>query len=306
MFCTSCGAELTPGGKFCTNCGTRVAVPEEPVVEAPAESVVEAPAEPVVEAPAEPVVETLAEPVVETPAEPAPVFENTDEPAIPEPAFEAPEEPAIPEPAVEAPDEAAPAFDAPVEPAPTQYGQSPSQAPARTKASVSAWSIFQILLLIGTLAAAALLFVGTFGYEVEPDYNNRFSAFALCAPFINGEVNLTGIWNTLIFVAVGIALVSVVCALLALLLRKPALNILPVVCSIGIAVFTVFCFYAFGDALEAFLTDYVTSYHLTNLTGYALLTECGIILIAVCALNVILGIVGLALGKKAEKTPALA
>ena len=261
MFCTSCGAELRPGSKFCGGCGTPVAAAAAPV-EAP---------------------------VIETPAEPV----------TPAPAYEAPVNPA-------------PACEAPVNPAPTQFAQPPYQAPVYAalqkpvRAKSTGFSIVQILLLLSATAALALLFLGIFGYEVEPDYSNRFSAFGLCAPFIDSEISLAGIWNILIFVAAGVALIGLVGAALALLVKKPMLNILPIVSGVLVAAFSIVCFFAFSNALTEFLTNYVTEHHMTHLTGYALLTEVGIALLAVCGLNVILGIAGIVLGSKAAKTPAYA
>ncbi len=66
-FCTNCGKEIIEGSKFCSSCGTAVAVAKAPVAEAP-----------VVETP---VVET---PVAETPVAEAPVVETpvAEEPVV--------------------------------------------------------------------------------------------------------------------------------------------------------------------------------------------------------------------------------
>ncbi len=111
MFCTNCGRKLPDDISFCPYCGTKVHVPEAPVVEEPVieEPVVEPvnaePAIEAVEAAAEPVVEAAQvaeEPVIEEPViEEVPVAE---EPEIEEPEVEEPpvaEEPVIEEPVVE-------------------------------------------------------------------------------------------------------------------------------------------------------------------------------------------------------------
>lgn len=79
MHCTKCGAELTPGAKFCVTCGA--------VVEAPAAAPVYAPVEPVAEpvsyAPVEPVSYAPADPVGYDPVEPAaaPAYTYEDSPS---------------------------------------------------------------------------------------------------------------------------------------------------------------------------------------------------------------------------------
>lgn len=83
MFCKKCGAPITDGSKFCTDCGAQVQSLEEPVFEAPVEQAAEVPtevyAEQAVETPAEaPAVAVTEAFVVETPA-PVEVDFNTEE-----------------------------------------------------------------------------------------------------------------------------------------------------------------------------------------------------------------------------------
>lgn len=137
-FCHNCGQKLPDGAKFCTECGTAIAVPaaapvpqplpEQPVYETP---VIE---EPVYEAPAseEPAYETPAseEPAYEQPVYEEPVYEAPAPQPEPEaPVYEQPsyEEPAYEQPAYEQPVYEAPAYEQPIyEPTPAAPAPSPA------------------------------------------------------------------------------------------------------------------------------------------------------------------------------------
>lgn len=87
MFCKNCGTELRENMKFCTGCGSPVAVAVEEPVEAPVEAPVEVPVETPVEE-AAPMAWEVA-PNLETPAQPEPEPEPSPEPApAPTPVWE--------------------------------------------------------------------------------------------------------------------------------------------------------------------------------------------------------------------------
>lgn len=171
----------------------------------------------------------------------------------------------------------------------------------------------QLLLLATSAAVIAFLFLGIFGYTVGVN-NNRFSLFGLCTSFIDSQVCLLGTpviagvdfltWDLLFYVVGGIAVLGLLSVLLATLLKKAKLNIPAIVTNLLLAGFTVFSFFKFRDALIAFLTDYVRQNNLTSLSATADLTECGLILIGLCALNVVLAVLLTAFGgRKKEKVP---
>lgn len=132
MFCGSCGAAVTPGGKFCGKCGAAQSSAQNaaPVSDGPLEATIVRPAQPVA-------------PVAPVPATPPPV-------AATPPAYTPP--PVAP-PAAQAP----PAYTPPPVAPPAAYGAAPAQG-VNIQFDVKAWSIFDFV----ALGAGLLFFIFSF------------------------------------------------------------------------------------------------------------------------------------------------
>lgn len=316
MFCPLCGSELRANAKFCGKCGASIAaapiIAAPPAAPAPAE---ETPAVSMTQA-VSPNAEAAAEntSAVETAVEkavaPAPVPAPPAVPAFYAPAPQSFQAPAAPAQPAEVP--AAPASyytPAPAVPFPASYAEpaaptvpvAPISAEAvKAKTKGGSWRILQIILLVTSAAAVVFMFLGIFGYTAGA-YSNRFSLFGLCMSFAGSEICMAGqpvfaelpflTWNLLFYIVGGIALVGLLFVLLATLLKKAKLNITAIVSNLILAGFAVFTFFAFRNALVSFLTDYVTINRLASLSASADLTECGFVLAALCALNVVLAVV---------------
>ena len=142
-FCPNCGARLTEGVKFCTECGTKVAVP------APAPA-----PEPVYTAPVEPAyVEPKPEPAYVAP-EPEPAYVAPEPASEPEPAPE-------PEPAYQPP-VSGPAYEAPAAPAKTytpQVSQPKAAKPVREPKEKKPFKKKLISIIAGVAVLVVLLIV---------------------------------------------------------------------------------------------------------------------------------------------------
>ena len=135
MFCTKCGAALTPGTRFCTTCGAPV---EEPVT---------APETPVVE-------EVPAAPVAPTPVEPTPVpVQPAPAPVQPAPA---PVQPVV----------------APVQYVPVQPVQQMTAAPKKEVAGVGRY--FWTMLLF-TIPVVGFIFSIIFSFAPRNKSFKNFS-----------------------------------------------------------------------------------------------------------------------------------
>ncbi len=307
MFCPLCGCKLNEGAKFCGNCGASIAA--APIVAAPAPAKAPdspKPAVPAFEVAPEDVPDfeiTLEDMPEEKPA-PAPVAAPAAAPT-PQPFV-----PTAPRPAAPAAPAPAPRPFAPAAPAAPAVAPAPAApAPKKAKKDGSLLNVLQLLLLVAAAATVVFLFLGVFGYTAG-EYNNRFSLFGLCTPFVGSEVCLAGqnaiagflTWDVLFYLVGGIAVIGLLCVLFATLLKKPKLNTPVIVSSILLAGFTVVMFYVFRDTLVDFLTDYVINNRLSSLHASADLKECGFILFGLCALNVVLAVLLTAFGGK-KKAP---